>query len=124
MSVVTKLHSLTHPNQPIGDASPLGFSDVKEIFAYVPQVKTAEGSFPLLVCDVSKLDPELLGWNDPFLGIDAHNVLWDIPGLAEKPIFSTVHHWPRPERKTEDVIEPTSYQPRESILGHLFPFLN
>jgi hypothetical protein len=99
---------------------------VKEIFAYVPQVKIAQASFPLLVCDVSKLDPELLGWNDPYLGIDAHNLILDVPGLAEKPIFSKVHHWPRVDLQAEDVPEEeeeANYQARESFLGHLFPFL-
>lgn len=123
-------HSLSRPpeltlrtTQPIGEASSLEFSDVKEIFAYIPQVKIVQGSFPLLVCDVSKLDLELLGWNDPYLGIDAHCVLLDIPGLIEKPIFSKVHHWPRPKGENMEVVEEPRNQPRESILGRLFPFL-
>ena len=97
---------------------------MKEIFAYVPQVKIAQGSFPLLVCDVSNLDSELLGWNDPYLGIDAHNVLLDLPGLVGKPIFSQVYHWPRPDLKTGGMAEEPVNPSRESILGHLFPFLN
>ena len=92
----------------------------------MPQVRMAESTFPLLICDVSKLDPEVLGWNDPYLGIDYHCVLQDIPGLERKQVFSTVHHWPAPSQKEEEPVEePRSMSPprRESVLGHLFALL-
>eukprot|EP00547_Thalassionema_nitzschioides_P018175 CAMPEP_0194240440 /NCGR_PEP_ID=MMETSP0158-20130606/6609_1 /TAXON_ID=33649 /ORGANISM="Thalassionema nitzschioides, Strain L26-B" /LENGTH=936 /DNA_ID=CAMNT_0038975135 /DNA_START=42 /DNA_END=2852 /DNA_ORIENTATION=+ len=74
------------------------FSDVKVIFAYVPQVRVLGLPLPTLVCNVNHIiDKGLIGWNDPKNGVNAHNVIYDIPGLAEKEgIFSEVFHWPPP----------------------------
>ena len=81
-------------------ASTEGFSEVFEIFAYVPQVKVVGFPMPLLICNVNDIDRQLIGWNDPKFGVNAHNVIYDLPGLADKPgIFSEVYHWPPPDNK-------------------------
>jgi len=79
-----------------GTPSDMAFSDVmkmSEIFAYVPQVRVPNLPMPLLVCNVDDIDRELIGWNDPHNGVNAHNVLLDIPGLDQKKVFSEVYHW-------------------------------
>lgn len=78
------------------------------------------------MCDVSKLQAGLIGWNDPYAGYDSHNVLSDLAKTsdeAEKPIFSKVVYWQRPQSKAEEVEEEENYAARESFSSHLFPFL-
>jgi len=63
--------------------------------AYVPQLKLPSDPFPILLCNIEKIDPALLTWQDPeHPDHKIHNIIYDIPGLADKPVFSTVHHWP------------------------------
>jgi len=81
---------------PSGKTGAKGFSDVKEIFSYVPQVRVPGLPMPLLVCNVNNIDRELIGWDDPKHGVNAHNVLYDIPAIGEKEIFSEIKHWPPP----------------------------
>lgn len=84
--------------KPTGNPSDLGFSDVKEIFAYVPQVRVPGLPMPTLICNINNIDRELIGWNDPMNGVNAHNVLYDIREISEKKLFSEIYHWP-PEGK-------------------------
>ena len=63
--------------------------------AYVPQATIAEDPFPILFCDISKIDAELMTWEDhEYSDYRVHNAIYDIQGLAEKDVFGTVHHWP------------------------------
>ena len=86
--------------QPCGDATNIGFSEVEEklgyaIFAYVPQISLPQFEYPLLACDISEIDQNLIGWEDSANGMNAHNLIYDIPGLADakEPPFSLVKQW-------------------------------
>lgn len=79
------------------------FDDVAEIYGYVPQIKVEGFPFAFIVCDISSIDPGLIGWNDPYRGHDHHNVLEDVPGLMGKQdVFSMVKDWPDPTVKNEE----------------------
>ncbi len=74
--------------QPRGDPTDVGFSEVEEklgygIFAFIPQISLPQFEYPLLLCDVSKIDQNRIGWEDTVNGMDAHNLIYDIPGLAD-----------------------------------------
>jgi len=61
------------------------FSEVDDIFGYVPQAMVSGALFPTLLCDISKIDQELVGWDDPDDPTkDSHNAIFDLPGLVEK----------------------------------------
>lgn len=70
--------------KPCGEATNQTFSEVDEIFGYIPQVKKAGFNFPLLVCDTSSIDPGLIGWRDPYHSFDFHNVIFDVKGLVKE----------------------------------------
>jgi hypothetical protein len=67
-----------------------------DIFAYVPQVRLASDPFPVLLCDVSGIDHELIGWEDPDQSYEKHSAIYDLPGLKDESIFSVIQHWPPP----------------------------
>jgi hypothetical protein len=74
---------------------PVNFSTAPMKSAYVPQATIAEDPFPILLCDISKIDAELMTWEDhEYSDYRVHNAIYDIEGLAEKDVFGTVHHWP------------------------------
>lgn len=80
------------------------FSDVKEIFGYVPQAVIPGALYPTLLCDVSEIDQELVGWDDPADREKiTHNAIYDVPGLLNDTgsLFSIVKHWP-PETADDD----------------------
>jgi hypothetical protein len=86
--------------QPRGKPTNYGFSQVSEklgygIFAYVPQIALPQFQYPMIACDVSEIDQNLIGWEDTVHGMDAHNLIYDIPELAESkdPLFSLVKEW-------------------------------
>jgi len=75
-------------------ASTESFSSPPVKNAYVPQAKLAGDPFPILFCDVSKIDPELMSWEDPnHPDYKIHNTIYAC-GLENKQVFSTIHHWP------------------------------
>lgn len=108
------------PYEPSGKAMDIKFSDLKEKFAYVPQIRVPQLTFPLIACDVSDIDDGLIGWSDPLHSHTYHNIIFDIPALSKgtikkvgerlkrrsildpnappTPIFSVISHWP-PEKK-------------------------
>mmetsp|Transcript_25625 Transcript_25625/g.35923 ORF Transcript_25625/g.35923 Transcript_25625/m.35923 type:complete len:236 (+) Transcript_25625:85-792(+) len=72
------------------------FSEVLDVFAYVPQIGLPGHSYPTLFCDVSKIGDELISWRDPDHPFEFHNAIYDLPIYDENsdtPIFSSVHHW-------------------------------
>ena len=72
------------------------FSEIPHIYAYVPSAKLEADPFPVLFCDISVIDSSLISWENPDdPTYKQHNAIFDIPGLAEKPVFSTIHHWPK-----------------------------
>jgi len=73
-----------------------GFSEYLDIYGYIPQIKMDGALFPCLLCDVSKIDQELIGWEDTMdVEKKSHNAIYDIPGLAERDesLFSIVKQW-------------------------------
>lgn len=87
------------------DVSTKGFTQIEDIFGYVPQARLACDPFPVLLCDVSRIERELVGWNDPNeINEMEHNAIYDLDTFEEADqanLFSTVMHWP--VHKTEDV---------------------
>jgi len=54
------------------------FQDVKEIAAYVPQVKIPGFIFPFLLCDTDNMNEDQIGWSDPQEGYKNHNLIEDV----------------------------------------------
>jgi len=87
--------------EPDGEDQRINFSSVKhrhEVHGYVPQVRDNAFPHPLLACDISNLDTDLIGWFDNQHGFDMHNLVDDarhILGSAPLPphAFSIVHYW-------------------------------
>jgi hypothetical protein len=68
---------------------------VDECSGYIPSIILDTEPFPILVCNVQHLPAKIMSWSDPVNpDYRLHCALNDIPGLADKPIFSTVHYWP------------------------------
>ena len=62
-----------------GISQQIDFSNVKEIFGYVPQIQLDSFEYPLLVCDTSDVNPSLIGWEPASKGHDYFNLTYDIP---------------------------------------------
>ena len=112
--------------KPSGRATDLRFSDLPEIYGYVPQVKLFGSNYPALICDISTIDENLIGWIDPAYSYDRHNMIFDVPGVRQKvmkhrqslmrsasrdgeeekgrkaSIFSIVCDWPPAPEENED----------------------
>ena len=93
----------------------IDFTNVSEIFAYIPQIRVKGINQPLLLCDIDQLDEKnYIGYdlpkNDSY---DNHNVMFDIfyeersrernqlsedsgqgTNNKQKPYFAVVKHWP------------------------------
>ena len=74
------------------------FSEVKEIFGYVPQMKVNGFQYPFLLADIKSLnDKDLIGWDkesDP--SYDTQNLVNDIqPDTVsiDESLFSIVKDW-------------------------------
>ena len=60
----------------------------------MPEVRVPFDPFPILLCDVGRMNLELIEWEDPDdMSYESHTVTKDMPGLEDKHIFSTVYHW-------------------------------
>jgi len=46
---------------------------------YIPEVVHSRFSFPLLLCDVDGIDPDMIGWKDPSRSLRDHSLVYDIP---------------------------------------------
>jgi len=89
-------HFFCYSFKPKGDVGGKTFSEVLKnagIGAYVPEIKKGGFTYPLLICDMSQTDTELLGWQDPDGSFDEHNLIFDFPEL-EPGNFSTIKYWP------------------------------
>jgi len=96
--------------QPRGDPTNVRFSKVEEelgypIVAFVPQISLPQFEYPLLACDISKIDQNLIGWDDTVNGMNTHNLIYDIPGLMDtkEPMFSLVKQWKVEAKEQESV---------------------
>lgn len=82
--------------------SPREFCSVADASAYIPEASLDTEPFPVLFCDASKIPRELFSWVDPAdPSYRTHCALYDVPGLADKPVFSTIHFYPPRRKKTE-----------------------
>ena len=70
------------------------FSEVHNIYAYVPQVQLPGHMYPALLCEVP--DPSynpLVGWNDPvYEGYDKYNMIYDVKERSESA-FDIIRKW-------------------------------
>ena len=61
------------------------FEDVKEIAAYVPQVKVPGFTYPFLLCNENHINPDHVGWNDPKeVGYISQNMINDVKSVLDK----------------------------------------
>jgi len=73
-----------HTYKPRGEATDIGFSEVREIFGYIPSIQVRGFQYPLLTCDVSGLKHTgLIGWKDPGVPYSEHNIIYDLPKADE-----------------------------------------
>eukprot|EP00586_Coscinodiscus_wailesii_P003443 CAMPEP_0172485718 /NCGR_PEP_ID=MMETSP1066-20121228/13867_1 /TAXON_ID=671091 /ORGANISM="Coscinodiscus wailesii, Strain CCMP2513" /LENGTH=987 /DNA_ID=CAMNT_0013251149 /DNA_START=47 /DNA_END=3010 /DNA_ORIENTATION=- len=93
--------------EPEGDAEGTTFSNCRDIEAYIPEIRVSQIPFPLLACDISDIDTQFLGWEDPDRSFEFYNLLNDMERfLEDKEItggqvnFSTVKYWPPEESGT------------------------
>ena len=78
------------------------FCEVADASAYIPQASLDTEPFPILFCDVSEIPRELFSWVDPRdPTYESHCALYDVPALADKPVFSQVHFFPPEGKKTK-----------------------
>ena len=68
------------------------FSKILSRYAYVPQVKRGGFQHPILLCDVSKLDKKLIGWERDG-GYDSFNIIYSVPENVRKTCFNVVKSW-------------------------------
>jgi hypothetical protein len=88
-----------------GNDQEINFSDVPSINSYVPEVKSAVFSYPLLACSIDRIDTGLLEWTDP----DRPHAFYDLTKDAEillrgsdissKIVFTQIAHWPPPGKE-------------------------
>ena len=86
--------------EPSGMDQKINFSKVKHLYevrGYIPQSKDSEFSHPLLECDLTCVDEDLVGWKDHLHGFAFHNLFNDachiLGGRPVKPAFSIVKQW-------------------------------
>jgi hypothetical protein len=96
--------------QPDGADQGIDFSSVEhlqEVHGYIPQSREAEFAYPLLSCELGDVSEDLVGWKDPVLGFEAHNLVNDAYYIAGgkplQPVFSIVKQW-EPVSKSEQKI--------------------
>jgi len=71
--------------RPQGKDMQYGFSEVQEIFGYIPSIKVPGFPYPLLACDLRGIqDMGLIGWSDPTSPYSEHNLVYDVPKAAER----------------------------------------
>jgi len=92
-----------------GDDQAIGFSEVRSMSAYIPQVSSDVFSYPLLACSCEGILDDLFDWSDPDrpfsyydLTLDAKDLLEGLEGFdfAEKHVFSVVAHYTPPSMQT------------------------
>lgn len=95
---------ITGGYKPRGEDMGINYSSVKSIDTYVPSYKRSFG-YPLLLCDVSEIDPNLFSWTDPERPHSHYDITKDIskivdPNKVRKThVFGKVKHWPPSGRK-------------------------
>lgn len=78
----------------------ISFYDVRNIAAYVPQVRSVMFSYPLIVCSTRRLSDEVLDWTDPDLDYEYYDLTRDADHVltgGNRPgrnSFDRVRYWP------------------------------
>jgi len=87
--------------EPNGTDMNIDFDEVKNIRAYVPQLKEKGFDYPIILCDICDINPNLLGWKDPFNGYEPHNITNDLSQILkeyqlpkDKKVFSIIKQYP------------------------------
>lgn len=62
-----------------GVSQQIDYSNVEEMSAYVPMVRHDSFEYPLLTCDISKIDPDLVGWEPGDKPFSYYNLIHDVP---------------------------------------------
>ena len=117
-----------------GRAMEDSFSEVDDIKGYIPNVDIRGYEFPYLMCDISDIDPELIGWSaNSTVDPNSYNLTSDLPQVLrrtkskktigeENPVFSKVMHWP-PSSETESFQNVDMPSRDDSMLGACFRFV-
>jgi len=86
--------------EPDGADQKIPFSSVKhlaEVMAYVPQLRLPGFSHPLLVCDISRIDPDVIGWKDEDRGFLQHSLFHEanqiLGSTTEHVVFSQIRQY-------------------------------
>ena len=89
--------------QASGDDQGINFSKVPTISSYIPQVHSKVFSYPLLACNIDRIDCDLLDWTDPDRPFAFYDLTKDAEVLlrgtdvSSKQVFSPVAHRPPEE---------------------------
>ena len=69
------------------------FSQVPEIYAYVPQAHVPGLLYPQLICEIDRNQWEFVGWVDPNnRDYRQHNMIYDVKKRG-RGAFSTITSW-------------------------------
>ena len=95
-----------------GDDQDIPFSSVPSINSYVPEVQSPIFSYPLLACNIDRIDSDLLEWTDP----DRPHAFYDLTKDAEvllrgqvassKVVFSQIAHYPPQKKEADELVVP------------------
>mmetsp|Transcript_40564 Transcript_40564/g.62421 ORF Transcript_40564/g.62421 Transcript_40564/m.62421 type:complete len:1082 (-) Transcript_40564:80-3325(-) len=86
--------------QSVGKDMHRDYSTLQSIDSYVPQKKSPLFAYPLLLCDLKDIDPNLFSWRDPDKPHSEYSIFEDIKDIIDlsevnvKHVFSDVKHWP------------------------------
>lgn len=58
-------------------------ADLKNLYAYIPEVESPEVPFPLVACSVAAVDPHLFGWSSPRHGHEYYDLTLDAERIME-----------------------------------------
>ena len=65
--------------------------------AYVPQLRMPGFSHPLLACDITRIDHDVIGWKDDRRGYEEHSLVNEANRIlgheTEHVIFSQMQQW-------------------------------
>mmetsp|Transcript_6684 Transcript_6684/g.12568 ORF Transcript_6684/g.12568 Transcript_6684/m.12568 type:complete len:411 (+) Transcript_6684:948-2180(+) len=104
--IVYVLPLCSRPVKSQGRAIEEPFSDVREVEGYIPHIRITGYEFPFLICDISNINDELLGWK-AYESNKFNNLVYDVPQVLRRRskknlsddnlMFSRVKHWPPSE---------------------------
>jgi hypothetical protein len=70
---------------------------LEDIHGYIPQVKVKGFLFPFLICHITGIDEDLIGWKDKHHGYSPHSLVHDVQKITgsnvHHAVFSIVKQW-------------------------------